>query len=216
MFLHWAGCLVKIDTCISLTISSLAAQKYGLSISLVITSYVDFVFNTDAEGTIETVIFLIVVGAAATSVHPGVGTVLVFDRESVGEGIELVRESVLVVALSCIFWHTRFTNGRQGLTRIFTDLSRLAILLFELQDIEDETGVFFLIFVFIEGAVEVAPDVAAIRIVIVADIDEVGLREGIHGFFRVEKAVGRGRSDHAWLRHKVSADTEEVILTAEL
>ena len=90
MFLHWAGCLVKIDTCISLTISSLAAQKYGLSISLVITSYVNFVFNTDAEGTIETVIFLIVVGAAATSVHPGVGTVLVFDRESVGEGIELV------------------------------------------------------------------------------------------------------------------------------
>ena len=120
------------------------------------------------------------------------------------------------MALSCIFWHTRFTNGRQGLTRIFTDLSRLAILLFELQDIEDETGVFFLIFVFIEGAVEVAPDVAAIRIVIVADVDEVGLREGIHGFFRVEEAVGRGRSDHAWLRHKVSADTEEVILTAEV
>lgn len=90
MFLQWAGCLVKIDTCISIAVSSLSAQKDGLSISLVITCHVNFVSNTNAESTVETVVFVVVIGAAATSVHPGVGAVLVFNRKPVGEGIESV------------------------------------------------------------------------------------------------------------------------------
>lgn len=67
----------------------------------------------------------------------------------------------------------------------------MAIFLFELQNVEDEAGVFLLVLVFIKGAVEVTPDVAPIRIVIVADVDEVGLGEGILGLLRVEEAVGR-------------------------
>ena len=90
MFLQWAGCLVKIDTCISIAVSSLSAQKDGLSISLVINFHVNFVSNTNTEGTVKAVVFVVVIGAAATSVHPGVGTVLVFDSEPVGEGIESV------------------------------------------------------------------------------------------------------------------------------